>query len=128
VCRQAYFWTYDTAAGECVLRVETTLAGSEGGSLLWSVWSWVSELAVFLAVPLVILIFNVLVIRELRALDRHCPPLSDVRHAASQPPPPPASGKQQVRSERFYYVFTTTTTLQPFNGLFFRTTWVSRYQ
>ena len=94
---QAYFWTYDATTGECVLRVETTLAGGEGGSLLWSVWSWVSELTVFLVVPLVILIFNVLVIRELRALDRHCPSsagASDRRaFDASQPPP----GKHQVR-------------------------------
>jgi len=72
VC-QAYFWTYDEKTGECVLRVETTLAGGEEGSMLWSVWSWVSELTVFLVVPLIILIFNVLVIRELRALDRHSP-------------------------------------------------------
>jgi len=72
-CCQAYFWTYDAKTGECVLRVETTLAGGEGGSLLWSVWSWVSELTVFLVVPLIILTFNVLVIRELRALDRHSP-------------------------------------------------------
>ena len=26
------------------------------------------------------------------------------------------------------YILTTTTTLHPFNGLFSRTTWVSRYQ
>ena len=83
--------------GQCVQRVETTQAGSEGGSLLWSVWSWVSELTVFLIVPLIILVFNVLVIRELRALDRHCPstpggwdhPPSSVAY--------PQSGMHQVR-------------------------------
>jgi len=85
-----------------VLRVETTLAGSEGGSLLWSVWSWVSELTVFLVVPLIILSFNVLVIRELRALDRRhsTSSVTGWHHpaaAASSIAHTPAAGLHQVR-------------------------------
>jgi len=83
-----------------MLRVETTLAGGEEGSMLWSVWSWVSELTVFLVVPLIILIFNVLVIRELRALDRHSPSSAagwDHPGSASITAHPPCI-KHQVRS------------------------------
>jgi len=108
VCK-AYFWTYDAGTGECVLRVETTLAGSEGGSLLWSVWSWVSELTVFLVVPLIILSFNVLVIRELRALDRrrstssvagwdHPAPASTIAHT-----PVTAGSHHQVSFDLTHY-------------------------
>lgn len=66
---QAYFWTYDVQRGECRLRTEATSSGGYESSL-WSVWAWVSELTVFLAVPLVILVFNALVINELRRIDR----------------------------------------------------------
>ena len=103
-CWQAYFWTYDESTGQCVLRVETTLAGSEGGSLLWSVWSWVSELTVFLVVPLIILTFNVLVIRELRAVDRRSPsstPAWSQLACAADTQPMPA--KRQVPANHCLY-------------------------
>lgn len=35
---------------------------------VWSVWSWVTELIVFGAVPLAILLLNVLVIKEMRVV------------------------------------------------------------
>ena len=105
MCLEAYFWTYDAEKGKCVQRADTTMAGAEdgSGSLLWSVWSWMSELTVFLVVPLIILIFNVLVIRELRALDRHSPtsrsgrdsPAATVTVTTAAVPP---SCKHQVRS------------------------------
>ena len=98
-CYQAYFWTYDSESGQCVQRTETTLAGGNGGSMLWSIWSWVSELTVFLVVPLIILTFNVLVIRELRTLDRRSPSSAGdrlhPRSASDATYPPP--GKHQVR-------------------------------
>jgi len=105
VC-QAYFWTYDAKTGECVLRVETTLAGGEEGSMLWSVWSWVSELTVFLVVPLIILTFNVLVIRELRALDRHSPSsAADRDHPGSTSiTAHPPCIKQQVRLKYTHFI------------------------
>jgi hypothetical protein len=51
------------------MRTEATSSGINESSL-WSVWAWISELTVFLAVPLVILVFNTLVIVELRRIDR----------------------------------------------------------
>jgi len=35
---------------------------------VWSVWSWITELLVFGAVPLAILLLNVLVIREVQVV------------------------------------------------------------
>jgi len=50
---QAYFWHYTGAI--CDIRPSV-------GQHVWSVWSWTSELLVFLLVPLAILVLNILVI------------------------------------------------------------------
>ena len=50
---QAYFWHFSD--GVCDIRPE--LAKD-----VWSIWSWTTELLVFLAVPLAILVLNVVVI------------------------------------------------------------------
>ena len=65
---QGYFWKFGLNAdgtGTCSLRPEVT-AGDMAS--VWSVWSWVTELLVFGAVPLVILLLNVLVIKETRVV------------------------------------------------------------
>ena len=54
---QAILWTYNAETDKCMLRES---------ELLWKVWTWITEMLVFLIVPLVILIFNMLVIREVR--------------------------------------------------------------
>lgn len=51
--------------GECRIRPEVMEAGMAS---VWSVWSWVTEMAVFGLVPIAILYLNVLVIRETRQL------------------------------------------------------------
>ncbi|KAI0210569.1 hypothetical protein LSAT2_004656, partial [Lamellibrachia satsuma] len=62
---QGYFWTY--TAGECSIRTEVT---QQGTTSLWSLWTWVTEMLVFGAVPLTILILDLCVIKETRKLSR----------------------------------------------------------
>lgn len=53
-----YFYTFNE--GSCGLR--------EGAKNAWVVWTWFAEAVVFMLVPLMILFFNVLVIKEARRL------------------------------------------------------------
>lgn len=76
---QGYFWKFyprqrrdagegdaeGRGGGECRVRPEVMAAGMAS---VWSVWSWVTEMAVFGLVPLAILCLNILVIRETRKL------------------------------------------------------------
>ena len=64
---QSYFWTYNSQRGQCDIRLEAILGGSAS---LWSIWTWITEMLVFLVVPLVILVFNVLVIKEIQTLSK----------------------------------------------------------
>ena len=61
---QGYFY-HINENGECDVRPET-LEG--GNSSLWNIWSWITELLIFLVVPLCVLTFNILVIREAKRL------------------------------------------------------------
>ena len=61
---QLYLWTYDGATGVCTVR-ETATAG--GTSSLFAIWSWITEMMIFLAVPVIILVVNILVMREVRS-------------------------------------------------------------
>lgn len=64
---QGYFWVYDSENTDCVLRESI----QEGRDIsLWSVWSWMTEITVFLVVPVVILVFNICVILEVRKVSR----------------------------------------------------------
>lgn len=63
---QGYFWTYDN--GECGVRQEALLGGNNS---LWNIWSWTTELLLFLVVPLSVLTFNILVIREAKRLSEY---------------------------------------------------------
>ena len=62
---QSYFWTYD--GKQCRQRHDSAIDGADG-TIFWTVWTWVTELIVFFAVPLLILVFNVFVIAEIRRL------------------------------------------------------------
>ena len=62
---QSYFWVYRD--GRCTIRRN---AMSGGSASLWSIWTWITEMMVFLIVPLVILVFNVLVIQEIQTLSK----------------------------------------------------------
>ena len=53
---QPYLWAYNPKTNKCFLR--------PNAEALWEGWSWTTEMIIFLVVPLVILIVNVLVMRE----------------------------------------------------------------
>lgn len=59
---QGYFWTTDHANGSrlCNVRAEVLESGA------WSIVAWVAEMLIFAAVPLTVLILNILVIVEVR--------------------------------------------------------------
>lgn len=57
---QGYFWKYDTKLQECLRR------DGDDTQELWETWTWVTEMIMFLCVPLIILILNLLVIFEIR--------------------------------------------------------------
>jgi hypothetical protein len=63
---QSYFWTYYAPTDKCRQRIEirTDL------TIVWTAWTWTTELLVFGAVPIVILIFNLFVIAEIRQTER----------------------------------------------------------
>ncbi len=65
-CIQSYFWTYD--GQQCKVRDSAWQDG--GDHSLWSVWSWTTELLIFFVVPMIILVFNILVIREVKRVSR----------------------------------------------------------
>ncbi|KAH3840190.1 FMRFamide receptor-like [Dreissena polymorpha] len=65
---QGYFWTYTGDEDGCTLRA-TVIAGDSAS--LWSIWSYVTETLMFLVVPLSVLVFNILVIREAKRLSEY---------------------------------------------------------
>ena len=60
---QAYFYKYYSHHHFCGIRVSAV----SGGTLsFWSIWTWITEMLVFMFVPLSILVFNVLIIRQVK--------------------------------------------------------------
>ncbi|XP_052791834.1 growth hormone secretagogue receptor type 1-like [Mya arenaria] len=57
---QAYIWTYNKERDLCYFR--------PGVRPFYVVWTWISEMLIFAVVPLAVLVFNILVIREIRHL------------------------------------------------------------
>lgn len=100
---QPYLWTYNsTGSMECSVREEAQRGGQRS---LWSIWSWVSELVVFLLVPLLNLLLNVLVIREIYRLSKSGPQANsaNVRHLSSCV----AATNAMLLLVSFYVIFTT---------------------
>lgn len=60
---QAYFWVIDDT-GVCNYRTAKTFMK------VWEIWTWTTEMLIFLIVPVIILIFNILVIREVRRMSK----------------------------------------------------------
>ena len=98
---QSYFWTYKSEQDLCTIR-EAAMVG--GNVSLWSIWTWTTEMLIFMVVPLVILIFNILVIREVRRISR-----SGQAVIPGQAKPGSASRATTVMllSVSFYVIFTT---------------------
>ncbi|XP_060066569.1 C-C chemokine receptor type 1-like [Ylistrum balloti] len=63
---QGYFWHYDSG-GRCSLRAEVV---RNHESSFWSIWTWCVEALVFFLVPILILVFNILVIAEAKRLSK----------------------------------------------------------
>ncbi|XP_045216474.2 growth hormone secretagogue receptor type 1-like isoform X2 [Mercenaria mercenaria] len=59
---QMYIWTFNQERQSCYYR--------KGAKNFYIVWTWVSEMLIFAVVPLAVLVFNILVIREIKLLTR----------------------------------------------------------
>lgn len=94
----AYFWTYDSQTRECQVRADVISSGNQS---LWSVWTWTSEMVIFLAVPMTILTLNLLVIRELHTLSRKERKTSDLSGSAC------AATTAMLLSVSFYVIVTS---------------------
>ena len=98
-CIQAYLWSYNHAAGRCEVRAEVVRGGEYS---LWSIWTWVSEILSFFLVPFLILVFNVLVLREVRRLSQTgCTMLPGQTGSGS------AATTAMLLSVSFYVILTT---------------------
>ena len=71
---QPYLWAYNPATGRCAVR--------PNAETLWEYWSWTTELIVFLLVPVLIFVFNVLVMCEVCRISGSGPEVAS---------PPPAA-------------------------------------
>ena len=96
---QAYFWTFHES--ECQIRATATTGGDAS---FWSIYTWVSETLIFVIVPLTMLVFNILVIREVRRMDEshklNLP--GQTQHAQTG-----AATTVMILSVSFYVIFTT---------------------
>lgn len=59
---QMYLWTYNKERQSCYYR--------QGVKNFYTIWTWVTEMVIFAVVPLAVLVFNILVIREIKLLTR----------------------------------------------------------
>lgn len=62
---QGYIYKYNTEHKFCGIREDAVRGGTVS---LWSIWTWITEMLVFMCVPIMILIFNVLIIRQIKRL------------------------------------------------------------
>ncbi|RUS84274.1 hypothetical protein EGW08_007967 [Elysia chlorotica] len=64
---QAYIWTFSAPENSCNVRPEAAVGDHWS---FWSVWNWVTDIFAFGLVPLTVLIFNVLVLKEIYKISR----------------------------------------------------------
>ncbi|XP_059152930.1 FMRFamide peptide receptor frpr-18-like [Physella acuta] len=62
---QGYIWTYNLNTSACYLREE-----AHDGNF-WSVWGWCTEIPFFVLLPLLVLLLNMLVLREIYKISRN---------------------------------------------------------
>ncbi|CAG5132028.1 unnamed protein product [Candidula unifasciata] len=65
---QIYIWTYSDAEGTCNIRPE---AGANDDTSFWNIWGWVTDILAFVLVPLIVLVINVLVLREIFRISKN---------------------------------------------------------
>lgn len=65
---QIYIWTYSADEDTCNLRPDAQINGEKS---FWNVWSWVTDIFAFGLVPLVVLVFNILVLKEIFKISRN---------------------------------------------------------
>lgn len=94
---QGYFWHFDSG-GRCSLRPEVV---KNGESSFWSIWTWSVEALVFFLVPILILVFNILVIVEARRLSKF-----ETTQLQSRPHKNQAT-TVMLLAVSFYQIFTT---------------------
>jgi hypothetical protein len=90
---QAYIWTYNWGIERCEIR--------NGAVHFYSYWTWVTEILIFGIVPVVMLIFNVLVIKEIRRLTTQGAISMPGQSSASSP-----ASTVTLLSVSFYYICT----------------------
>lgn len=81
---QPYLWSYNSMTNKCWIRPHK--------EALWEAWSWFTEMIVFLVVPVVILIVNILVMREVWRMSNAGP--------AAAGPVLPASSRESTRGSK----------------------------
>ena len=62
---QGYFYKFNERHEFCGLREEAIRGGHTS---LWSIWSWITEMLIFLCVPLTILTLNIIIIKHVKRL------------------------------------------------------------
>lgn len=65
---QVYIWTYHEQERTCNIRAD---AGAGNDRSFWNIWTWITDISAFGLVPLVVLIFNVLVLREIFKISKN---------------------------------------------------------
>ena len=112
---QPFLWGYNAETEQCSLRPHA--------EALWEYWSWTTEPIVFLIVPLVILIVNVLVMREVWRMSNSGPAAAAAAAVSSRPhaaaerrhsshgsaagTPKSAATNAMLLTVSFYVIFTT---------------------
>ena len=62
---QGYFYTFNSKLYFCIIRSDAVKGGPYS---LWSIWTWITEMLIFLLVPVLILVFNLLIIKEVNRI------------------------------------------------------------
>ncbi|KAK7451813.1 hypothetical protein BaRGS_00039805 [Batillaria attramentaria] len=65
---QIYIWTYQPEYNACNLRSEAAAGGDKS---LWAIWNWAVDIPILGVLPLVVLIFNALVLHEIIKLSKN---------------------------------------------------------
>ncbi|XP_041374276.1 FMRFamide receptor-like [Gigantopelta aegis] len=116
---QAYIWTFDPIYRDCNHREEV----SRGGEASFvNVWTWTTELLMFGVVPLAALLFNILVIHEIKSLTNRGPAYQQPGSGS------PMASTVTLLSVSFYLICTwlPATLVYSLQTLFFPNPYVSK--